>query len=1047
MQRFIRIWLCGIIACLLSLTPGNLWAQDEDYDELFQMKNEVFALRAAGKYKEAIALCQRVVAMTERLNGDDPRLVGTWLNNLAYLYKEQGRYTETFPLYRRAMALHEEGYGKESPRVAQILDNLATAHWHMSQYKEAEPLFKRGLEIREKALGPEDPIVSQSLNNLAVLYQDQGRYSEAAPLYHRALAISEKKYGKGHIESSQEVENIGNLYSDMGRYAEAEPFLRQSLGIRERNLRKDHPEIAKSLDALARLFSNQGRYAEAEPLLRRSLAIRENNLGREHPLVASTLESLASVCLDQGRLADAEALYKQALAIQEKVFGAEHLEVADTLNSLGQLYTEQRRFDEAEKLHRRALTIREKLVGQEHPVVAQSLNNLGRVLQDLNRLDEAEPLHRRALAIREKMQGPEHPRAAFCVYELARLKEKQGKYAEAEPLIQRAMEIRDKAGVSAQERFKTYNLRAEMRWKQKRSNDAIADLDMALHLAEEARGQASGGETQRAEVFANFANAYERMVRWQREIDRPADVLATIERSRARSLMDQLATASIDFLAGVPAAEAAELRNRQTIAQTRLAQLEKQVEVVRGNRNLSETEREKTVAELESQLPASREEVIEASVAIRNASPAYRQMVGKDFKPASADELQSRLVGPDGLLLEYFLGDEAGYVVVVPPAGGKVRIEMLAVDKMQAGALGIEPGPLTADRMRGILANNAGTGVLQQLRQPDQAEKTIDRLAELWTVLVPAPERKLLTEGKLKRWIVIPDAALAAFPFETLVVEKGDKPRYLLDVAPPLTSAPSATLLVNLASAEIKGGQGVLSVGDAIYGSPVESDSSRGGSALNSISAKSRYGTLRGGLKPLPFTGWEAGWVTDTFKSQGMATGALLKQNAREASVRMYGPKYEILHLACHGLVDQGRGNLFGALALTPGPAGVADPNDDGYLTLQEIYALNLHGTRLAILSACDTNFGPEQRGEGVWSLSRGFLVAGAQRVVASNWLVDDEAGASLISVFCGAVAKAQKGGTVDYAEALHAAKRWARTQDKWQSPYFWGTFVMVGPN
>ncbi len=66
--------------------------------------------------------------------------------------------------------------------------------------------------------------------------------------------------------------------------------------------------------------------------------------------------------------------------------------------------------------------------------------------------------------------------------------------------------------------------------------------------------------------------------------------------------------------------------------------------------------------------------------------------------------------------------------------------------------------------------------------------------------------------------------------------------------------------------------------------------------------------------------------------------------------------------------------------------------------------------------------------------------------MVASNWLVDDEAGASLISQFCGGVA-GQRGGNVDYARPLHDAKRWVRQQEKWQSPYYWGTFVLVGPN
>jgi tetratricopeptide (TPR) repeat protein len=102
----------------------------------------------------------------------------------------------------------------------------------------------------------------------------------------------------------------------------------------------------------------------------------------------------------------------------------------------------------------------------------------------------------------------------------------------------------------------------------------------------------------------------------------------------------------------------------------------------------------------------------------------------------------------------------------------------------------------------------------------------------------------------------------------------------------------------------------------------------------------------------------------------------------------------------------------------------------------------------LAILSACDTNTGPEQRGEGVWALSRGFVVAGARRVVASNWLVDDEAAASLVSYFCGGIAQAEaRGENSDCAKCLHEAKRFIRKQEKWKSPYYWAPFVLVGPN
>ena len=105
-----------------------------------------------------------------------------------------------------------------------------------------------------------------------------------------------------------------------------------------------------------------------------------------------------------------------------------------------------------------------------------------------------------------------------------------------------------------------------------------------------------------------------------------------------------------------------------------------------------------------------------------------------------------------------------------------------------------------------------------------------------------------------------------------------------------------------------------------------------------------------------------------------------------------------ILHFACHGLADNEHGNLFGALAFSSA-SQTTSTEDDGYLTLNEIYGLDLSATELAVLSACQTNYGPQQKGEGVWALSRGFLVAGARRVVASNWVVDDRAGLALTNL------------------------------------------------
>ena len=159
---------------------------------------------------------------------------------------------------------------------------------------------------------------------------------------------------------------------------------------------------------------------------------------------------------------------------------------------------------------------------------------------------------------------------------------------------------------------------------------------------------------------------------------------------------------------------------------------------------------------------------------------------------------------------------------------------------------------------------------------------------------------------------------------------------------------------------------------------------------------------------------------------------------AHEPAVRRALPGKRYLHLATHGLLDPGEGELFAGLALTPPPTP-AGGEDDGFLRLHEIYGLRLDAD-LAVLSACESNAGRVVAGEGVFALSRGFLVAGARRVVASQWPVDDVSTAALMGELYRRLAAAP-----DAARALRDAKRHLRRDARWADPFFWAPFVLTG--
>ena len=147
--------------------------------------------------------------------------------------------------------------------------------------------------------------------------------------------------------------------------------------------------------------------------------------------------------------------------------------------------------------------------------------------------------------------------------------------------------------------------------------------------------------------------------------------------------------------------------------------------------------------------------------------------------------------------------------------------------------------------------------------------------------------------------------------------------------------------------------------------------------------------------------------------------------------------KYRIIHLATHGIVNLRRPELSGVLFSTVDKQGRPQ---NGYLGLNEIYSLNLPAD-LVVLSACETGIGKQIRREGLIALTRGFMNAGAERVVASLWKVDDRATAELMGEFYNEMF-AHK---LKPAAALRAAQLKLSQRPAWRNPHFWAGFVLQG--
>lgn len=199
---------------------------------------------------------------------------------------------------------------------------------------------------------------------------------------------------------------------------------------------------------------------------------------------------------------------------------------------------------------------------------------------------------------------------------------------------------------------------------------------------------------------------------------------------------------------------------------------------------------------------------------------------------------------------------------------------------------------------------------------------------------------------------------------------------------------------------------------------------------------------LRGsGLGPilprLPFTRREAGVIAAL--SPPEQTRVLLGAEAnRDAFLKGKLANCRIIHVAAHGLLNRQDPALSGLVLSLVDRGGRPQA---GFLRLQDIYSLDLCAD-LIVLSACQTAMGKDLAGEGLMNLPRGFLYAGAARVVASLWKVDDEATAQLMTFFYEHLLGNER---LPPAAALRAAQLAMRREPRWHSPYYWAAFQFEG--
>ncbi|HLF82886.1 MAG TPA: CHAT domain-containing tetratricopeptide repeat protein [Blastocatellia bacterium] len=1023
---------------------------DRDLQEASKLGKEAERSREAGKYDQALLLAERSRAIREKVLGTNHVDVAESLNNVAALYKEKGDYVRAEPLYQRALTITEKALGPDHPAVDRYVNNLAVLYYTKGDYAKAEPLYLHSLAISEKAVGPDHPDVATSLNNLALLYKAKGDYAKAEPLYQRALAIDEKALGPDHPLVATFLDNLAVLYDNKGDYAKAEPLYQRSLAIREKALGPEHPDVAISLNNLAGLYDLKSDYAKAEPLYQRALAIDEKALGPDHPLVATFSNNLALLYDNKGDYAKAEPLYQRALAIDEKALGRDHPAVAACLNNLAELYRTKGDYVRAEPLYQRALAIRERALGPDHPLVALSLNNLAVLYASKGDHAKAESLHQQALATDEKALGPDHPHVATDLNNLARIYGNRGEYAKAEPLYERSLAIRERAlGHDHPDVAVSLNNLAELYEAKDILERAVAFRLRATDISERniALNIATGSERQKLAYLTTLAGETNDTISLhaQSKVDDPAArrlALVTVLRRKGRAL--DAVTDSVAALRRRLNAQDSALIDQLTNARSRLATL-----VLKGPGKIARAQHQAEIKRAEEQI-----EKLESEISIRSAE--YRAQ-----SQAVTIEAVQAAVPSDAVLVEF---------VSYRPFNPKFtkQADKFGEARYVAYLLGNKGEPVWVDLGEAKPINNAIDLLRKALRDPNR--KDVKRRARTVEERVFRPVRRLL--GDNRRVLLSPDGALNLIPFAALVDERNSYlvKRYSFTY---LTSGRDLLRLREKAPSK----QAMVIVGNPDYG-PMDGVDTKPGlkrSRPQVVAKKQEAATTsketaqsteaidfsRVMFPPLPGTQQEgealkAMMPGATVWSRKQATEAALKQVAAPA----------ILHIATHGFfledlalgsASDERGIHISGSQLTSPATRVDNPllrsglalaganlhksgDDDGILTALEVAGLDLWGTKLVVLSACETGVGEVRNGDGVYGLRRALVLAGSESQLLSLWKVDDEATRDLMIDYYTRL----KGGK-GRGEALRQVQLEMLASSDRQHPYYWASFIQSG--
>jgi CHAT domain-containing protein/Flp pilus assembly protein TadD len=922
------------------------------------------------------------------------RLLASTLNDLAVFEGAAGKIAEARDELNQALKLyaaHQDRRGQAS-----ALNNLATQDQRRGDLSLAREKLERALEFRRAE--NDKPGELNLLNNLAYLYDRLGEPDQAVSLLGqiverwRDIPIKDLR-ADDHEKISAVLNNLAAASDKIGDWNRAGGYYDAALS----ELGKGNPKSAPVLDNAGEHYVSLGDFARARDLYEQALALLP-------PVSKPNVDVKAGILVHLGQLSIVEGSVPAALEMfqQARDLGPNPPKMVDVLTNLGYAFALQGNLEKGLAAYNEAWKIQTGLKTEDRRAQALILQKRAQALSLSGHQTEALADLTRALELWYAVKSQRDVASAH--YEIAIVESNQGNLESALLHNEQAVAIIE----SLRENISNRRLRTSYFAKQQDYYGLDVELKMKLSL-----------DKKRAE-YAGLA-------------------LDTSEKSRARVLNEVLSDVGLrmDCNGTYDGRVTALIRERCMLEERFTAKSNARMKLLNGPHSGQE------IALLDREIDRIVESSEDIESRIRLQSRSFASLTKP--RPLSVKQIQEQL--SDGtILLEYSLLDHHSYVwAVTPDSIDGFQLPPRAEIEKSANRI----VKSLADRNRTV----AGETSTQGERRIQRAEAEFNTASAELSEKIIGPLARLLGT---KRLVVVADGALQLVSFAALPLPAkiGEKPRRLVDDH-EIVYEPSASVLA-LQRTEITNrtraphavailANPVFDTDDPRVAALTKRNPSSSAQQKSNAQTSPEIATRRGDvsralediglerLPRLPSSAVEAQKIVN-LAPKGESKSATDFDASRETAMSKELSEYRIVHFATHSVVDYEHPELSGIVLSLVDRQG--QPRD-GYLRLHDIYNLNLPSD-LIVLSACQTGVGKEIKGEGLIALTRGFMYAGAERVVASLWKVDDVATAELMAEFY----KQMFVNGQRPAAALRAAQN---ALAKKRSPVDWAGFVLQG--